>query len=320
MFYTHGNLDRADHLRKDEGRIAALRHAPRTRLLPVWRGTVLVTTDAPGIATLRHDVELPAALGTDGGDAIFLGLVHDVAHFAVPVGALGDDDRATLATRATTLEGDPLAATFEDLRLVGPTLPANEGALLAYARGLVYWQDNTRFCERCGHPLASANGGHVRRCANPDGEHVTFPRTDPAVIMRVVHDAQDGTPARCLLGRSAAWPTGVFSTLAGFVEPGESLEQAVSREVFEESGIETTDVRYVASQPWPFPRSIMLGFEAVATTTAITVDPTELADARWFTRDELRTFGNWGDERFALQLPRPDSIARLLIDRWIAAG
>jgi len=331
MFYTHGSLDRADRLRKDPDAIAALRQAPTTRLHPVWRGTVLIANgagapgerserDGPRLATLAHDVAFPSELDAAADDTIFLGLVDEVAHFAVPVGALDDGARAALATRATTPAGDPVAATFEDLRLVGPTLPANEGALLAYARGLVYWQENARFCERCGHPLESRNGGHVRACTNPEGAHQTFPRTDPAVIMLVVHEAGDGTAPRCLLGRSPAWPEGVFSTLAGFVEPGESLEQAVSREVLEESAIETTDVRYVASQPWPFPRSIMLGFEAVATTTAITVDPTELADARWFTRAELLAFGNWGDERHALQLPRPDSIARQLIDRWMAAG
>ena len=339
MFYTHGALDRADRLRKDEVALAELRHAPDTRLLPVWRGTVLVTgtggtPDAgassgeasereavaarppagPRLASLAHDVTLP------DGDPVFLGLVDDVAHFAVPIGDLDDAARAALAGRATTPDGEPLAASFEDLRVVGPALPANEGALLAYARGLIWWQENTRFCERCGRPLASLSGGHARRCDDPDGGHVTFPRTDPAVIMLVTHDAGDGTPARCLLGRSPAWPEGVFSTLAGFVEPGESLEQAVAREVFEESAVETTDVRYVASQPWPFPRSIMLGFEARATTTAIDIDPVELADARWFTREELATFGNWGDETHALQLPRPDSIARFLIDRWIAVA
>ena len=313
MFYTHGALDRADRLRKDEVALAELRHAPETRLLPVWRGTVLVARDGgPRLASLAHDVALP------DGDPVFLGLVDDVAHFAVPVGGLDDDARAALAARATTPAGDSLAASFEDLRVVGPALPANEGALLAYARGLIWWQENTPFCERCGRPLASLSGGHARRCDNADGAHTTFPRTDPAVIMLVTHDAGDGTPPRCLLGRSPAWPEGVFSTLAGFVEPGESLEQAVAREVFEESAVETTDVRYVASQPWPFPRSIMLGFEARATTTAIDIDPAELADARWFTRGELATFGNWGDEAYALQLPRPDSIARFLIDRWIA--
>ena len=314
MFYTHGTLDRADRLRRDTAVLGELRHAASTRLLPLWRGTVLTTPAAeeegPRLASLAHDVEVP------DNETIFLGLVDGIALFALPLPELDEAARAALAARATTPDGRAVAAEFVDLRLVGPALPADEGALLAYARGLSWWQENARFCERCGHALESTNGGHVRRCTNPDESHSTFPRTDPAVIMLVVHEPPDGGPARCLLGRSPAWPEGVFSTLAGFVEPGESLEQAVSREVFEESAIETADVRYVASQPWPFPRSIMLGFEAVATSTAITVDPNELADARWFTREELLGFGNWGDGGEGPKLPRPDSIARFLIDRW----
>jgi NAD+ diphosphatase len=135
--------------------------------------------------------------------------------------------------------------------------------------------------------------------------------------MLVTQQLSAGEEPRCLLGRAATWPAGVYSTLAGFVEPGESLEQAVQREVFEEAAIRTEDVRYIASQPWPFPRSIMLGFEAKAVSSDIKIDPEELEDARWFTRKELHTFGNWGDDRYKLQLPRHDSIARYLIDRWM---
>ena len=321
MFYTHGTLDRADSLRRDPARLAELRRAASTRLIPVWRGTVLTSlggeeggADGPRLASLANDVDVPEA------DAIFLGLVGEAAWFALPLGEPDEAVPAALAARATAPDGRAVAAEFADLRVVGPALPADEGALLAYARGLAWWQGNARFCERCGHPLRSENGGHVRCCTNPDGAHSTFPRTDPAVIMLVVHEPDGGGVPRCLLGRSPAWPEGVFSTLAGFVEPGESLEQAVSREVFEESAVRTTDVRYVASQPWPFPRSVMLGFEAVATSTAIDVDPVELAEARWFTREELATFGDWGDAGEGPKLPRPDSIARFLIDRWVGSA
>ena len=310
MFYTHGTLDRADRLRRDERALAELRGTPGTRLLPVWRGTVLVARGGSRLASLAHDAELPAA------EEIFLGLIDGAAHFAVPLPDLDERARGGLAARATASDGTPLEAEFVDLRLAGPMLPADEGALLAYARGLAWWQGNARFCERCGHPLRSVAGGHVRRCANPGKPHDSFPRIDPAVIMLVVHEARDDLPERCLLGRSPAWPEGVFSTLAGFVEPGESLEQAVAREVFEESAIEVRDVRYVASQPWPFPRSIMLGFTARARGTALVVDESELADARWFTREEIATFGNWGDGGDGPKLPRADSIARFLIDRW----
>ena len=136
--------------------------------------------------------------------------------------------------------------------------------------------------------------------------------------MLVTRDATDTSPALCLLGRNAAWPPGVFSTLAGFVETGESLEQAVQREVYEEANIKTEDVRYIASQPWPFPRSIMLGYEARAVSTEITIDTNELDDARWFSASDLQSFGTWGDSQYEFQLPRTDSIARYLIDRWIA--
>ena len=334
MFYIHGALDRADHLRKDAGAIAALRARPDARLLPVWRGAVLVTRwsdragsagdsprPGPGVAaaTLPGD----AALGPPDADVgeIFLGLVGEAPLFAVSVSARAPDGPpAEVAALATGADGAPLDAEFSDLRVVGPVLSADDGALLAYARGLLWWAETTRFCSRCGRALAPANGGHVRTCSNEERPHTHFPRTDPAVIMLVVHDPGDGGPERCLLGRSPAWPTGVFSTLAGFVEPGESLEQAVSREVREEAGVPTRDVRYVASQPWPFPRSIMLGFTARATGDAISIEEHELADARWFTREQIRTFGSWGDAGERLKLPRPASIARFLIDRWVAGG
>ena len=166
--------------------------------------------------------------------------------------------------------------------------------------------------------MVSSNGGHVRKCSNAECNYLAFPRTDPAVIMLVTYSPKEGGEPLCLLGRSPAWPEGVYSTLAGFVEPGESLESAVQREVLEEVSVHTEDVRYVASQPWPFPRSIMLGFEAIATTTDIQCDPDEIADAQWFTRSQLKTFGNWGDDTLDNKLPRPDSIARFLIDRWIS--
>jgi len=314
MFYTHGALDRADHLRKDPKALAELRLKSSTRLVAIWQGTALVTYAAgqgqPQIATL------PASYKLKNEEPIFLGLDKNIAYFAVDTDELSDAQREQLGRAATTINGEPLAAEFADLRIIGPTLPANDGALLAYARGLVYWQRNTRFCHRCGHALESQMGGHMRHCTNDSCGYNTFPRTDPAVIMLVTHVANNGDET-CLLGRNANWPSGVFSTLAGFVEPGESLEQAVQREVYEESSIKTDDVRYIASQPWPFPRSIMLGFHANATSNAINIDTNELDDARWFSREEIRTFGTWGNEAYEFQLPRTDSIARFLIDRWL---
>ena len=208
---------------------------------------------------------------------------------------------------------------FIDLRRCGSLLEREDASLLAYARGMMHWHRCHRFCGVCGRPTASRQGGHVRACDNPDGPHLTFPRTDPAVIMVVSHDGLDGQPPSCLLGRQKAWPMGTYSSLAGFVEPGESLEEAVAREVFEETGVSVTDVTYRASQPWPFPSSIMLGFRARALTTEIHLDPDELDDARWFTVAQVRQFGEWGKVAEGEQaMSRKDSIARWLIEDWLA--
>ena len=171
---------------------------------------------------------------------------------------------------------------FADLRQVGPRIERREGALLALARAMVFWHQRHRYCGLCGSPTRSEEAGHMRRCTDPACNAMHFPRTDPAVIMLVT----DGE--RALLGRNKNFPLpGMYSTLAGFVEPGESLEDAVAREVREETGVEVGAVHYHSSQPWPFPGNIMLGFHAEARTTEITIDYGELEDARWFTRDWL---------------------------------
>ena len=236
------------------------------------------------------------------------------SYFAVDLSALPDTEVEALINQASDARGEAHPGAFRDLRRIGPLLAHNDGSLLAYARGLIFWNSYTRHCIRCGGQLHSINGGHVKKCA--ECSQVIFPRTDPAVIMLVTHQQPD-KPDQCLLGRSPAWPDGVYSALAGFVEPGETLEMAVQREVLEEASIRTTDVSYVASQPWPFPRSIMLGFRAKALSTRIQCDPEELADAQWFTRQQIAGFGMWGDAGDGYKLPRTDSIARHLIDVWM---
>jgi len=315
MFYTQNTLDRADHIRKDEQALQALWQRSDARIVPVWNNLSLVTkTDS---------TKPPQALFLVPGDTVpeaqlvFLGLDGKTPYFANDVSALSDTEAVALLELAKDRKGNLRAGEFKDLRQAGPTLSAEDGSLLAYARGLIFWNSNTAFCTRSGHSMASSHGGHVRKCSDASCGYLAFPRTDPAVIMLVTYTAPDGGEPLCLLGRNPAWPEGVYSTLAGFVEPGESLETAVQREVLEEVSVQTKDVRYIASQPWPFPRSIMLGFEAVATTTHIRCDPDEIADAQWFTREQLKTFGNWGDDAEGNKLPRPDSIARFLIDRWI---
>jgi NAD+ diphosphatase len=295
-FYAGGALDRAGPRRKDAAWVASLIEHAESRFVALWRGRNLVVAESgasPRAAFLaREDMR---ALD---GEPVLLGLVEERAIFAVDLSHC----EAPLQDLAT---GGP--AEFADLRRVGPLLPRDEGSLLAYARGIAYWHERHRFCGVCGAPTRSEEGGHVRRCTNASCGTTHFPRTDPAVIM-LVHDGD-----RCLLGRKAEWPAGMHSTLAGFVEPGESLEEAVAREVFEEAGIAVSDVTYHSSQPWPFPASLMLGFHAKARTTAITLDPEELEHAAWYERGLLLT----REDDDTLRLPRRDSIARRLVEDWL---
>jgi NAD+ diphosphatase len=196
---------------------------------------------------------------------------------------------------------------FADLRQIGPRIERQEGALLALARAMMFWHSRHRYCGLCGSPTRSEEAGHVRRCTNALCSAMHFPRTDPAVIMLVTNGD------RALMGRSKNFVPGMYSTLAGFVEPGESLEMAVAREVREETGIDIGPVHYHSSQPWPFPANIMLGFHAEALTTEITVDYGELEDARWYERNWL--LSHVDDDSF--RLPRLDSIARRLIGDWL---
>jgi NAD+ diphosphatase len=197
---------------------------------------------------------------------------------------------------------------FTDLRAVAGALPGTDASILAHARGLMHWRGRHRFCGVCGGPCAPASAGHVMVCGNCQTHH--FPRTDPAVIMLITRGD------RALLGHSTRFPNStMYSTLAGFVEPGESLEEAVAREVFEEAGVRVGRVSYHSSQPWPFPASIMLGFYGEGLSEEITIDTKELMDVRWFSREQMRDPAAHG-----FSLPRADSIARRLIEDWVAAA
>ncbi len=205
---------------------------------------------------------------------------------------------------------------FIDLRDVAWQLDAQQAAHLAYARGLVFWNRNHRYCGLCGSPTLTEYGGHMRRCSDSNCGRMHFPRTDPAVIM-LVEDCSNPDRPRCLLARNSRFPNRMMSTLAGFVDPLESLEETVEREVFEECGIRVGDVTYQASQPWPFPSSIMLGFRARALTLEIAVDGIEIEEAHWFDTEQLKSFGEWGDGGDNYSLPRQDSIARYLVNSWM---
>ena len=283
---SRGTLDRDAKSRDDPTALEAAWQS--ARVLVVDDGSALVDEQDRPRLVLLDSTDAPA------GDRLYLGRDGEGPVFAIA---------ASLPRR---LGARPLG-----LREVGALLDDRDAGLLVHAVGLANWHASHPCCARCGTATEVVKGGSVRRCPDDGSEH--FPRTDPAMIV-LVHDGGD----RCVLGRQALWPQGRYSTLAGFVEPGESAEQAVVREVAEETGLVVDEVSYVASQPWPFPSSLMLGFRARCAGDAVPapVDG-ELEDARWFTRAELRDAARWGARGGGLQLPGPVSIASLLITDWL---
>jgi NAD+ diphosphatase len=285
-------VDRAAQLRADDEWLARAWNNPASCVIVVDGGRALV--DA-------HDelVRLPTH-AAPAGERYFLG-VPDEAAVSGGIGIFGvaaglPVDAADGARPAT-------------LREVGAALSDADAGLLAHAAALEQWHARHPRCPLCGAATVVAMGGHLRRCVDDGSEH--HPRTDPAVIMLITDDDD-----RCLLGRHPTWPQGRMSTLAGYVEAGETLEHAVVREVAEEVGIVVDDVTYVASQPWPFPSSLMLAFTAHATATDLDVDGVEISEARWFSRDDLRAAIAEGSLRF----PMRASVAFYLIDGWFGGG
>jgi NAD+ diphosphatase len=324
-YYAAPGFERAGLRRREPDWILARVLDPRSVFIPVWRNQNLVIEvegGEPRAAVLTVDAVGPLLGSLSDGDVaerltrgefVFLGLNDERAHFALDVSASEaavDRLRSPALAAAGIAESDvaQIGVRFADLRQLAGRLDRREGALLALARAMMFWHSRHRFCGLCGSPTRSEEAGHMRRCTDPGCDTMHFPRTDPAVIMLVT----DGT--RALLGRNKNFVPGMYSTLAGFVEPGESLEDAVAREVREETAIEVGLVHYHSSQPWPFPANIMLGFYAEATSSAITVDYGELADARWFERDWI--LSHTDDDSF--RLPRQDSIARRLLEDWLA--
>lgn len=262
-------LDRVAESRDESVWIVEQARSPQARYLLL---------DDAGQAFLRRDRDALRWLDTNEreqwlGDlrASLLGMAYERPHFLLVAG-----DPARLAELEHALDARRMS-----LRGAGLQLAADEAGLFAYAKGLSHWQHETRFCTHCGAPLLLVAAGHRAQCTNPDCARLHFPRTDAAVIMLVEHDGA------CLLGRQAGWPPGRYSTLAGFVEPGEALEDAVRREVAEEAGVIVDQVRYHSSQPWPMPASLMVGFIATAASRQIRRRDHELEDARWFTPEQI---------------------------------
>ncbi len=300
--YTGSPLDRVSGQRDDEAFVTAALASPEAMFVPVWRSQSLMKGVEEGRPeAVLLSAEAARAVRMAEGPWALLGLW---------------DGRPVFAVDCSKAE-DPLPllpegfGRFSDLRGVAGLLPAGEASVLAHARGLMHWRVRHRFCGVCGGACAPRSAGNAMACTVCEAQH--FPRTDPAVIMLVVRETQEGP--RALLGHSTRFPnTTMYSTLAGFLEPGESLEEAVRREVLEETGVQVGEAWYHSSQPWPFPASVMLGFHAEGLSEEITIDPAELRDARWFSREELRNHAALG-----FSLPRPDSIARRLIEDWLEA-
>jgi len=294
--FTGVTLDRADTVRSDPARISRLLLEPDATVVAAAADGVLVD-GSDRAALLRTAVGRDPTRYVDPAAAILLGIEGGAAVFAADLDELDAGVRSSLEQSGEVIS----------LRDAGALLPQSEGGLAAYLTALLNWHRRHRFCANCGAPTEIVEGGYSRHCPNCGASH--FPRTDPCVIMLVEH------AGRVLLGRRRGWPEARYSVLAGFVAPGETLEEAVTREVREESGIEAVDARYAASQPWPFPSSLMLGFEARSDGGEPGARDGELDDVRWFTLDEvLAARAETGE----LRLPPSVSIARFLIERWVA--
>ena len=283
-------VDRIGERRKDSDWLAEAVLNVNSCFVPVWGDQCLVGGDPLAVVLLNRE-QIRSVV--EDHELIFLGLFRDRPAFALSISAATDTPFRELGE-------------FHDLRYLGTVLPADEANLVAHARALALWHASQVFCGVCGSSARSEAAGNLRVCMNDDCRREIYPRVDPAIIVLV----SDG--ARCLLGRQTSWPEGRYSTIAGFVEPGESLEDAVRREVYEETNVRVGQVSYHSSQPWPFPSSLMLGFMAEASSSGIVLNDGELEDAQWFTRKELRS----GFPK----LPFRISIARRLVDDWLQRG
>jgi NAD+ diphosphatase len=291
--FTHtfaGNpLDRMGDSRADADWVARQLGHPAARAVSFWKGRPLV--DGP-----ERLARLPLPPGAAPERLLFLGLEDGDPLWAID--HEGDDAPGPVER-------------FVELRAAAPGLAPGEAAIAAQARSLFEWRRRHRFCANCGQPSRSIDAGWKRVCPSCAAEH--FPRTDPVVIMLALHAGAEGE--RCLLGRQAAWPAGLFSALAGFVEPGESLEEGCARELKEEAGLETVAVRYHSSQPWPWPSQLMIGLFAEVASDEVEPDAVEIEELRWFARDEARALLEGRHPEASA--PPPFAIAHQLIRAWL---
>ena len=289
-------IDRMSEVRKNKEWIQEQLAHPKASFVPVWRNKNLFSLQEIHRPVFLDWTAVSQLITADLDAYIFLGMQAEIPYFAINVPENEDN--------APELFFD--FGQFNDIRRVGAFIESNMGELLIYARGITYWHQSQRFCGVCGHPTESQEGGHMRVCINDICNQQIFPRTDPAIIVLVTYGK------RCLLARTPGWKANGYATLAGFVEPGESLESAVVREVYEETGIHVDSVTYHSSQPWPFPCSIMLGFTAQASDPKIRIDGDEIEDARWFSPADIYNRVQAG----TLILPPRISISYSLIAHW----
>ena len=299
--FSGSPLDRAGNQRKNRDWLKARMNDATTRFLPLSDLKACVAPqEGHFVLGWLTGTEADELLDdTKGRIRLFLGLREGIAHFAVDAGP----------------RPAPRGRQYMDVRTVSTQLPEGEAAILAQARSMLDWHARHGFCAKCGGHTEFGEGGYMRQCQTPSCNAQHFPRTDPVVIMLV----EDGE--RCLLGRGRNFPKGSFSALAGFMEPGESLEEAVRREIFEEAGVKVGRVRYVGSQPWPFPSSLMIGCIGTALDSTITIDPEEIETAQWFTRDQVREMmANCDNPEAPARTPGRVAMAHHLILRWLNGG
>ena len=307
---TGGVLDRAAELRSDAEALTALASAAASRLLPLWRGKAPIDLSDPAAPRLAWTPFRDEILALGAEAAVFLGRVPESSdrlsgRFAIDISAVAEESLPEVAFRLGA------SVKFIDLRSIASDLPPTEPAVWAEAKSLLDWHGNHPKCSRCGAASQPADGGWRRDCAACGAKH--FPRTDPVVIMLVLHRDGDGVE-RVLIGRQPNWPPRMHSLLAGYIEPGETIEEAVRRETWEEAGVKVEEVGYLASQPWPFPSTLMIGCWGRALNADLTVDHQELETARWAGKAEMRAA--LAGEHPDFDAPRRDAIARVLAEAW----